>query len=80
VAEAQQCRGFDIAVKRQSGYSRLTPTERQPTGGDVTSRRDFLAFAAVVLVPTGSSAAARWPQQRREEKLTTVTLVIEGMT
>jgi hypothetical protein len=46
----------------------------------VPSRRDFLAFAAVVLVPTGYSAAARRPQQRREEKLTTVTLVIEGMT
>ena len=44
------------------------------------SRRDFLALAAVVLVPAGYSAAARRPQQSRDEKLTTVTLVIEGMT
>lgn len=43
------------------------------------SRRDFLALVAIVLGPAGRPAAAEW-RQAREEKLTTVTLVIDGMT
>jgi hypothetical protein len=42
------------------------------------SRRAFIAALAVVFVPTMPFAAAR--RQRREEKLATVTLIIDGMT
>lgn len=42
------------------------------------SRRAFIAALAVVLAPPTPLDASR--RQRREEKLVTVTLVIDGMT
>lgn len=43
------------------------------------SRRDFLTLVALVFGSAGRPAASDG-RQAREEKLTTVTLVIDGMT
>ena len=44
------------------------------------SRRDFLVLAAVVFAPIARPGAAPWAPQGRDQRLTTVTLVIDGMT